>query len=166
MQLNVTTDYAIRSMLYLSQVERQASSSEISRAMSIPSNYLYSVMGKLKEAGYVKAARGVNGGWSLVGDPEDITLLDMIVAMEGTIKINACLEDGANCSRDASASCQMHDIYCEVQDQLEGYFASVTLANLRDWNWTSIQDYTSHNRPAGVSIYHKDPNRKPELDGE
>lgn len=157
MQLNITTDYAVRAMLYLALVGRQASSSEISEAMSIPENYLYSVMGKLKKAGYVKASRGVNGGWSLVKEPEELTLLDMILVMEGTFKINPCLEDEANCSRGAVASCQIHDIYSEVQDYLESYFSSITLANLRDWQWIPIYEFSAEPRPDSVSPYRRDP---------
>lgn len=140
MQLNVTTDYAIRSMLYLAIAGRQASSSEISEAMCIPDNYLYSVMGKLKKAGLVKASRGVNGGWTLVGEPEDIKLLDVVSVMEGTIKINKCLADAESCNRGAAGTCQVHEFYLEVQEQLEKYFGSVSLSNLRDRDWVPVRE--------------------------
>ena len=143
MQLNISTDYAIRSMLYLATVGRLASSSEISKAMSIPDNYLYAVMGKMKKAGLAQATRGVNGGWSLSKEPEDIKLIDILEVMEGSIKINRCLQDDQYCSRDASSSCQVHEFYRQVQDQLEKCFGSVTLAQLRDGNWESVKEMLS-----------------------
>ena len=140
MQLNISTDYAIRSLLYLATVERQASSSEISKAMSIPDNYLYAVMGKMKKAGLARATRGVNGGWSLSKEPDKISLLDIIEVMEGTIKINRCLQDDHYCSRDASSDCPVHDFYNEVQMQVEAYFRGVSLAQLRDRNWQPVKE--------------------------
>ncbi len=140
MQLNITTDYAIRSMLYLTIVGRQASSSEISEAMCVPENYLYSVMGKLKKAELVKATRGVNGGWTLVGEPSEVTLLDVISVMEGTIKINRCLSDAEGCNRRATDTCQVHEFYLEIQEQLERYFGGVTLENLKNRDWTPVKE--------------------------
>lgn len=140
MQLNISTDYAVRSLLYLATCGRQASSSEISKAMKIPDNYLYAVMGKMKKAGLAYATRGVNGGWSLSKDPDDIKLLDIIEVMEGTIKINRCLQDDQYCSRDGAATCQVHEFYDEVQKQVECYFGGVSLAQLRDHSWVPVKD--------------------------
>ena len=140
MQLNVSTDYAIRSLLYLATCGRQASSSEISREMSIPSNYLYAVMGKLKKAGLASASRGVNGGWSLSKEPEEITLLDIIEVMEGSVKINRCLYEDSYCPRDATETCQIHAYYHDLQTQLEKCLGAVTIAQIRDQSWKPISE--------------------------
>lgn len=50
MQFNITTDYAIRTVLYLGQCKEIASATEISREMSIPRGYLEKVLSKLKRA--------------------------------------------------------------------------------------------------------------------
>lgn len=138
MQLNISTDYAIRSLLYLATCGRQASSSEISKEMHIPDNYLYAVMGKLKKAGLTVATRGVKGGWTLTKDPADIALLDVIAVMEGSVKVNRCLQGEKECNRDAVGSCPVHAYYCELQDQLECFLGNVTLEQLRDRTWTPL----------------------------
>lgn len=143
MQLNITTDYAIRSMLYLSMHDQRVSSTEIAEIMCIPDHYLYSVMGKLKKAGLVLATRGVNGGWVLKDSPDKIKLIDIIDAIEGTIKINKCLVSDSGCSRGAAKSCQVRDFYLEIQEQIEKYFVSVTLAELRDRKWTPIKELSN-----------------------
>ena len=143
MQLNISTDYAIRSMLYLATCGRQASSSEISKAMAIPDNYLYAVMGKMKKAGLAKATRGVNGGWSLTKQPEDIALINILEVMEGSIKVNRCLHEDQYCNRNATQHCLVHEFYQQVQDQLEKCFGGVTLAQLRDGDWGSVKDLLS-----------------------
>ena len=139
MQLNISTDYAIRSLLYLATCGRQASSSEIAYEMCIPDNYLYAVMGKLKKAGLAVATRGVKGGWTLTKDPSEIALLDIIEVMEGTIRINRCLEDDQFCCRDGVETCPVHAYYMEMQNHLESCFGSVTLQQLKDRNWKHIE---------------------------
>lgn len=140
MQLNISTDYAIRALLYLATCGRQASSSEISAEMCIPESYLYAVMGKLKRAGLVTATRGVNGGWTLAKDTESISLIDIIAVMEGSLKINKCLHDTSECSRKAAEICQVHAYYEELQGQLEKCFSDVKLSQLRDRSWTPIRE--------------------------
>ena len=101
MQLNVTTDYAIRTVLYLGQCKKIASATEISNEMGIPRGYLEKVLSKLKKAEYISADLGARGGYRLNKTLKDITLGDVIRLMESTTKINRCLEDDAYCSRKA-----------------------------------------------------------------
>ena len=65
MQLNVTTDYAIRTVLYLGQCKKIASATEISNEMGIPRGYLEKVLSKLKKAEYISADLGARGGYRL-----------------------------------------------------------------------------------------------------
>ena len=60
MQLNVTTEYAIRVVLYLGQCKKRASATEISNKMGIPKGYLEKVLLKLKKAEYISADLGAN----------------------------------------------------------------------------------------------------------
>lgn len=138
MQLNISTDYAIRALLYLATCGRQASSSEISAEMCIPDNYLYAVMGKLKKAGLTKAARGVKGGWSLTKDPSEITLLSILEVMEGSVKVNRCLHEDHQCNRNATGFCTIHTYYTELQGQLENFLGNVTIDQLRDKDWVPL----------------------------
>ena len=64
-QLNVTTDYAIRTVLYLGQCKKIASATEISNEMGIPRGYLEKVLSKLKKAEYISADLGARGGYRL-----------------------------------------------------------------------------------------------------
>ena len=138
MQLNISTDYAIRALLYLADCGRIASSSEIAREMCIPENYLYAVMGKLKKAGLTSATRGVKGGWSLTKEADEITLLSILDVMEGSVKVSRCLFDERDCNRDATGYCSVHAYYKELQGQIENFLGDVTLAQIRDRSWTSL----------------------------
>ena len=99
MQLNITTDYAIRIVLYLGQSQEKLSANQISEDMCIPKGYLEKVLRKLKKASYVSADLGTKGGYYLNKGLEDITLGELIREMENTVKINRCLEADEYCSR-------------------------------------------------------------------
>ncbi len=115
MQLNVTTDYAIRTVLYLGQCKKIASATEISNEMGIPRGYLEKVLSKLKKAEYISA---------------DLGARDVIRLMESTTKINRCLEDDAYCSRKAVDFCAVRRYYAKVQEKLETQFFSISLKEI------------------------------------
>ena len=121
MQLNVTTDYAIRTVLYLGQCKKIASATEISNEMGIPRGYLEKVLSKLKKAEYISADLGARGGYRLNKTLKDITLGDVIRLMESTTKINRCLEDDF---------CAVRRYYAKVQEKLETQFFSISLKEI------------------------------------
>ena len=95
MQLNVTTDYAIRIVLYLAIKKEITTSKEIGAAMGIPKNYVLKITHKLVEAGIIERLVGAQGGFSLAQKIDDITLLDILNIMEPTMRVNRCLEEAA-----------------------------------------------------------------------
>ena len=121
MQLNVTTDYAIRTVLYLGQCKKIASATEISNEMGIPRGYLEKVLSKLKKAEYISADLGARGGYRLNKTLKDITLGDVI---------RRCLEDDAYCSRKAVDFCAVRRYYAKVQEKLETQFFSISLKEI------------------------------------
>lgn len=130
MQFNVTTDYAVRTVLYLGQCKNLASATEISNEMKIPRRYLEKVLSKLKSAEYISADLGVRGGYRLNMTLKELTLGDVISLMENTTKINRCLEEDAYCNRKAVDYCAVRRYYAKVQEKLENKFFSVSLAEI------------------------------------
>ena len=130
MQLNITTDYAIRMVLYLATVGRAAGSGEIASAMGIPRNMMATMSPKLRRAGIIQAVRGANGGYTLCRAPEDISLSQIVNAMEGTTRLNRCLEDDHFCSRGAAETCPVRKFYVGIQKLLDETFQEETIAKL------------------------------------
>jgi Rrf2 family protein len=60
---------------------------DIALNANIPQNYLEQLLGKLRRAGIVKSIRGAKGGYSLARNPEDIKVLDILIALEDDLKI-------------------------------------------------------------------------------
>lgn len=134
MQLNITTDYAIRTVLYLGQCQGKVSATQISEDMCIPRGYLEKVLRKLKKESYISAELGTKGGYCLNKGLEDITLGELIRVMENTVKINRCLEADSYCSRGAESLCKIRKYYAKVQAELEERVFNISLKTILDHN--------------------------------
>lgn len=127
MQLNITTDYAIRTVLYLAIQGKITPSNEISERMGIPKNYLLKITRKLSEAGIISRHKGIYGGFALKKKPKEITLLDIIEIMEGTTKINRCLEEDEYCSRFATDTCPVRSFYASLQGYVRKKMSDINM---------------------------------------
>jgi len=129
MQLSLTTDYALRMIHYLSAKKTIVPSSEISENLNIPQQYVQSIGRKLKKAGYVNIMLGTAGGLSLIKKPAEISIYDIVLLMENSIKINRCLADEKLCNRAASSYCVIHAYFAGLQSLVEQDMQSVTFAD-------------------------------------
>ena len=99
MQLNITTDYAIRLLLCLEEVGVKKTGPLIAEEMVIPPKYIVKITTKLRTAKLIGSEPGSQGGYYLMKPLENITLMEVLSVMESTVKINRCLEPDAYCSR-------------------------------------------------------------------
>lgn len=127
MQLNTTTGYAICITIYLASKKDIASAHEISEQIKIPRSVVFKVTDKLSRAGIIKNHLGKQGGFSLIKEPKEITLLDILLIMENTIKINRCLEDDELCFRKSEDDCKIRNFYEKFQKEMEEKFNSITI---------------------------------------
>jgi Rrf2 family protein len=85
-KVTAKADYAVRATLELAQVEDGLVKGErISQAQSIPLKFLENILIDLRHAGIVHAQRGAEGGYRLARDPGDVTLGEVIRAVEGPL---------------------------------------------------------------------------------
>lgn len=87
MQLNISTDYAIRIVLFLAMNAKTVSSSKLSKEIGVSSRYLLQIAAKLRNSGIVAVAYGPSGGYGLAQPTKDISLLDIILVMEERIQL-------------------------------------------------------------------------------
>jgi Rrf2 family nitric oxide-sensitive transcriptional repressor len=105
---------------------------EIAEKMHIPSSYLLTIMGKLRTAGFISVKRGTTGGYRLAKPKQDISLWDIMELMEGTMRINRCLEKDGYCNLGDAQKCRLRHAYCMLQEKLESCFQSVTLETVTE----------------------------------
>ena len=131
MQLNITTDYAIRIVLYLStNMGEFISTKELSENLCISRAYVTKIVKNMEKNNLVTIMRGNKGGVSLKKEPSNISILEVISVMESTIKINRCLEEDEYCSADRSDYCKVNKMYSKIQEQLEEELSKTTVDTL------------------------------------
>lgn len=124
MQINRTTDYALRILICLGKENRTVPSSEIAKSMRISQRYLLSIARGLKDQGYIKVGYGPDGGYSLARPLKMISLYDIIILMEGTVTISRCLIQENHCEE---MPCVLHDGYFFLQNIIECYLRNLTI---------------------------------------
>jgi Rrf2 family protein len=118
MQITRQADYAIRAIRYLAKQEpnKRSATSVVAREMQIPPSFLAKIISQLSIAGLLHTSRGARGGVTLARDAGEISMLDVVEAIDGPIKLNECVGDPARCA--FSDDCLVHPIWEEVQNYL------------------------------------------------
>lgn len=130
LQLTNQVDYAIRAMTYLAGSEQGQwiPSSLIAEEMQISRMFLSRINMYLGRAGLLSSQRGAKGGVMLARDAADISIYDVIVAIDGPIIVNRCLETPENDTFKYSA--QLNNYWQSVQDELEQKLKNTSLKDV------------------------------------
>ncbi|MFQ6607814.1 MAG: RrF2 family transcriptional regulator [Fidelibacterota bacterium] len=130
MRLSMTGEYAVRAMLHLSSkgYGNMVQISEVSREQKIPESILRKIIGQLVKAGVLYSLRGKGGGVSLARQPETISLLEIVEAIEGKIFLNQCLIGPDFCER--TGYCAVHLVWREVQEKMVDILGNRNMAAL------------------------------------
>jgi Rrf2 family protein len=123
------TDYAIRCVLHLATtVKDVVMVNEIAAEREIPPSFLAKILQTLAKAGIVESIRGVKGGFRLARKSSDISLLDVVEAMEGTVAMNICAADKKMCG--SSSTCVVHPVWLDIRKDVED--------RLRQWDFAKL----------------------------
>ncbi len=130
MMLTKAGEYAVRCMLYLATMaaDEVVSRKEISAARDIPGPFLSKIAQNLATAGLIQIVKGPLGGYRLLKSPENISLLEVIEAVEGEIYLNECLLYSQSCKR--SACCSVHQVWKSARAGLRETLGRADLAGL------------------------------------
>ncbi len=122
-------DYAVRTVLYLARNgERTASVQEVARAMHIPKSFLAKIVQRLVRSHILVSMRGMKGGFMLAAKPSEISLLDILVSIQGPTGINVCAIDSRKCRM--SATCSVHPVWVQIRKDVERRMKKQTIAKL------------------------------------
>lgn len=130
MKLSTRTTYGVRAMMALA--ERQGAGTlmvkEIAEQQQLPPTYLEQLMVLLRKAELVSATRGAHGGYTLSRAAAEITLAEVIAALEGPLTLSEC-PSGSGCWGQPEV-CVLQEIWQEASEALIQVFTKITLANL------------------------------------
>lgn len=124
------TEYSIRAVLHLAARHPYPviSKQEICEAEGVTPAFLTKILQPLIRAGLVRSKRGVAGGFALARHPNQVSLLDVLRAVDEPLTLNVCLLGPDTCDR--TGSCPVHGLWAEARDKLEEVFGRHTLAEL------------------------------------
>ena len=101
---------------------------DIAQKMQVSEGYLEEVAGLLRKAGYIQGKRGAGGGYALATSPEQITLYEVLLALDGPIAIVPC--QGLEHACAVSHVCKTRHVWNAVQARLLDVLRTTTLASL------------------------------------
>ena len=126
------TDYSIRAMVHIAgrRGGEPVSNKRLADELDIPYHLVCKLMQRLGKAGFVKSCMGPKGGFYLAKDPAEISLLEIIEAIQGRIMLNRCLLGSNRCPQ--QAVCTIRGSLAELQDDIDGYLRGVTIKALSE----------------------------------
>jgi Rrf2 family protein len=130
MEISRRTDYGVRVILDLASLPEngQASTREIADRQSIPGPFLAKIISQLSLSGLVTTYRGAGGGVRLARPPAEISLLQVIEALEGPVRLNRCAIQPSLCPRDEF--CLIHSTWVKAQAELTRLLGTTTFDRL------------------------------------
>jgi FeS assembly SUF system regulator len=129
-KLSRTTDYGIVLMAHLAQsgVGAQHNAREVAERTGLPAPMVSKILKALARADLLTSNRGSKGGYSLARSPEDISVPEMIAALEGPIGLTECAVHPGACSQESS--CHVREPWQRINQVVRDALARITLADL------------------------------------
>lgn len=123
-------DYAIRGMVYLAGRPRDKVTMlrDISARVDVPQALLAKIFQHLNKTGLVRSYRGAGGGFHLGRPAKDISLLDIIEAVDGPISMNLCIIERGSCGREPF--CSVHPVWIAMQQKFKSELGRISLQKL------------------------------------
>ena len=134
-------EYALHCLLYLIDLPVDASLTinDLAEFQGVSQSYLAKIFTKLKKAGLVSSSIGSKGGYELARSPENISFLDVVMAVEGEINFFECrkiltgtliYKDTVEKPKWLSSPCEIHKVMLQAEDNVRTVLANNTLASL------------------------------------
>jgi len=130
LQITNQADYALRAMIYLARLGfgKRAPSNVIAEEMNMSRIFLSRINTQLVNARLISTWRGARGGVALTRPPSDISVYEILTAVDGPIRLVGCLEDPDCCP--FSGTCPLHKFWIRTEEVLTNQLKSTSLQDL------------------------------------
>lgn len=123
-----TVEYALRAVVHLAdQAPAPRTTEQIAKATKVPQAYLSKVLQALNRSGLIRSQRGVGGGMALVKPPEELTILEVVNAVDPICRINVC---PLGLASHGVRLCPLHKRLDNALAMVEDAFRQTTLAEV------------------------------------
>ena len=130
LRLSKKADYALIAMKHLAQAGAASSTSarEIAEQYNIPIELMAKVLQRLVRTGLLVSTQGTRGGYALVRQPAELTVADIIQAIDGPFTVTACSTDNNGCEQ--FGTCSIRDPLWQIRERIVTALGTVTLAEM------------------------------------
>ena len=128
MRLSPAAELAVRGVICLAEHhgEGPIRIADICRERDLRKEYLSKIFGSLARADLITPVRGKGGGYMLAREPSEITVLEVIEAVEGPIVLNYCQHEPPQCDNE---KCRLRPMWAEIQEFVRSKLRAMTLAD-------------------------------------
>jgi len=128
LSLTQTTGYAVKALGCLSRAGESRQTADIAKVAGVPKPYLSKIIQSLARGGLVVAKRGIGGGITLACPPEEISLLQIVEAVEGQGWLGDCLLGFDECT--SMTTCPTHDFWQRIRREITQELRRTSLASV------------------------------------
>ncbi len=125
MQITLESDYAARITDCLCKSEKRLDAKTISEETGVTLRFSLKILRKLVAAGITKSYKGTQGGYEIAKSPKEISLKDIIEAIEGYIVINRCIKGEFPCTK-GTEDCKIQTAFCEISSKVKETMSQYT----------------------------------------
>ena len=143
-RFNKELEYALMSLVTLGESHDLVTARELSERHSIPYKLLGRILQCLAREDIVTSVKGAHGGYRLERDPADVSLGEVVAALEGTNPLAKCLDPAHNCAQEEN--CNIKPVLDVFQDRFVGFLENTTLAD-----FISQKAAAGGSQPAAIS---------------
>lgn len=132
MKFSTRSMYGLRALMALARDHGQGSLflRDIAEREGLPGTYLEQLMVPLRKAGLVSAIRGAKGGYTLSRHPREVTVLEILEALEGPLVLAECPGGSGCCGR--PEACALKDLWTDGSEALRSTYRAVSLSELME----------------------------------
>ncbi|MDY0233171.1 MAG: Rrf2 family transcriptional regulator [Sulfurimonas sp.] len=131
MLITRASEYAILSLIVLTKATSAVDSDTLSKQLSIPKSFLAKILQALAKKGILKSYKGVNGGFMLNKDPKDISMLEIMSAVEGKAPtVFDCSPSMQDCPKDKAIFCSIWPFLHKLQGKIDTFLADLSLNDI------------------------------------
>lgn len=163
LSLSKRADYALLALSHLAAVQAAESSrlvntKEIAEQYEIPAELLAKLLQTLARSGIVVSHPGPTGGYRLLRAPSDISISEIITAIDGPLAILPC-SNGQGDSCKQFSRCTIRDPLAEIERRVKSLLMEMTLADVggisaasEEAEWSALPDFSTRNFAAGLPM--------------
>jgi Rrf2 family protein len=131
MLMTRASEYAILSLIVLSRSDSPIDSETLSQRLSIPKSFLAKILQSMAKNGILKSHRGVKGGFALLLEPKDISMLRVLSCVEGKAPaVFDCSPSAQSCPSEMAHICSLWPFLNKLQGKIDTLLAEMSLQDI------------------------------------